>query len=63
MAGKNWIATVPLNIGWARAFSPGDVVPDAHVEEYGWHDGVVREGTKASAEAKPDEPAPATATK
>lgn len=56
MAGKPWIATAPLFVGMARAFNPGDVVPDEHVEQYGWHDGVTREGSKAATEAQtPDE--------
>jgi hypothetical protein len=34
MAGKNYIATAPLFVGYARAHNPGDVVPDANVEEH-----------------------------
>lgn len=52
MPGKPWIATAPLHIGYARAFNPGDVVPDGHVEEYGWGEHVAREGTKAANEAQ-----------
>jgi hypothetical protein len=55
---KPYIATAPLFVGFARAFNPGDVVPDEHVEKYGWQDGVSREGTKA-AETAQAEPTPA----
>jgi hypothetical protein len=62
MAGKNYIATAPLFVGYARAHNPGDVVPDANVEEHGWQDGVAREGTKAANDAQGiDYEAPATA--
>jgi hypothetical protein len=46
------IATEPLYIGYARAFSPGDVVPEEHIKTYDWSDKVTSSGTKAAQEAK-----------
>lgn len=45
---KPYLATEPIYLNGARAFNPGDVVPDSHVERHGLHDQVAREGTKAA---------------
>lgn len=39
------IATEALFIGRARAHNPGDVVPEANIDTYGWRDKVAVEGT------------------
>ena len=46
MADK--IALKSLEIGGARAFNAGDVVPDDHVKRYDWSDSVAAVGTKAA---------------
>jgi len=49
MADK--IALQPLDIGYARAFNRGDIVPEDHIKRYGWSDSVAAAGTKAANEA------------
>ncbi len=50
MADK--IALQPLEIGYARAFNRGDVVPEAHVKAHDWSDLVASVGSKAANEAQ-----------
>lgn len=46
-----YLAIEPIFIDGVRAFNPGDVVPDGHVERHDLSDKVARAGTKAADKA------------
>lgn len=50
-ATSEYVATEVIHLNGARAFNPGDPVPEGHVEKYSLKNKVARPGTKAAAKA------------